>query len=120
TYEQLDQMSNKVANYLVSFGVKPEVKIAIYMERSAELLIGLLGILKAGAAYVALDSTHPRERLAFILDEAIPPVILTQEKLVDDLPPYFGQVLCVDSEWDLIEGHDEQRPGVTVNPENLA
>jgi amino acid adenylation domain-containing protein len=120
TYEQLDQMSNRVANYLVSLGVKPEVKIAIYMERSAELMIGLLGILKAGGAYVALDTTHPLERLAFILDEALPPVILTQEKLVDDLPSFFGQVLCLDSEWDVIEGYEEQRPGVAVNPENLA
>ena len=120
TYEQLDQMSNKVANYLVSLGVKPEVKVAIYMERSAELLIGLLGILKAGAAYVALDSSQPLERLAFILDEAIPPVILTQDKLVDDLPSYFGQVLCLDSEWDAIEGYDDRRPSVTVNAENLA
>lgn len=120
TYEQLDQMSNKVANFLVSLGAKPEVTIAIYMERSAEMLVGLLGILKAGAAYVALDSTHPLERLAFVLNDALPPVILTQEKLVDDLPSFFGQVLCLDSEWDVVEGYGEQTPGVAVSPENLA
>lgn len=120
TYEQLDQMSNRVANYLVSLGVKPEVKIAIYLERSAELMIGLLGILKAGGAYVALDTTHPLERLAFILDEALPPVILTQDRLVNDLPSFWGQVLCLDSEWDVIEGYEEHRPSVAVNAENLA
>ncbi|HKG80853.1 MAG TPA: amino acid adenylation domain-containing protein, partial [Pyrinomonadaceae bacterium] len=120
TYEQLDRLSNKVAAYLVSLGVKAEVKVAIHMERSAELMIALLGILKAGGAYVTLDTAYPLERLAFILDETFPPVILTQEKLVDDLPSYFGQVLCLDSEWDLIEGFPDEKPDAVINPENLA
>ena len=120
TYEQLDRMSSKLANYLVSLGVKPEAKVAVYLERSAELLVGLLGILKAGAAYVALDTAYPLERLAYILDEALPPVILTQEQLVDELPSYFGQVLCLDSEWDVIEGFAETIPTVALDPQNLA
>src|SRR5258706_2287099 len=90
------------------------------MERSAELMIAVLGILKAGGAYVALDPTYPLERLAFILDEAFPSVILTQQDLVDDLPTHWGQVLCLDSEWDLIEGYNDQKPNVVVRPENLA
>ena len=120
TYEQLDAMSNRLANYLTSIGVKPEVRVAVYMERSAEQMIGLLGILKAGGAYVALDPTYPLERLSFILDEVFAPVILTQEDLVEDLPAYWGQVLCLDSEWDSIEAYTDQRPNVVIGTENLA
>ncbi|MFQ5796950.1 MAG: condensation domain-containing protein, partial [Candidatus Bipolaricaulia bacterium] len=70
SYHELNSRANQLAHYLRNRGVRPEVRVAIYMERSLEMLVGLLGILKAGGAYVPLDPDYPRERLAFMLEDA--------------------------------------------------
>ncbi|MBD2410736.1 amino acid adenylation domain-containing protein [Nostoc calcicola FACHB-3891] len=96
TYEQLNQRANQLAHYLRSLGVGPEVLVGICLERSLEMIVGLLGILKAGGAYVPLDPSYPKERLAFILEDTQTPVLLTQEKFVNNLPPHQAQVICLD------------------------
>ncbi|MHC5719358.1 MAG: AMP-binding protein, partial [Nostoc sp.] len=86
TYCELNARANQLAHYLRSLGVGPEVLVGISVERSLSMVIGLLGILKAGGTYVPLDPTYPQERLTFILEDAQVPVLLTQGRLVEAMP----------------------------------
>ena len=85
TYGQLNRRANQLAHHLRALGVGPEVVVAVCLERSLAGVIGLLGILKAGGAFVPLDPAYPRERLAFMLRDARVPVLLTQERLAAGL-----------------------------------
>ena len=88
TYRELDARSSQLAHHLRALGVGPEVVVGLCVERSLEMLIGLLGILKAGGAYLPLDPDYPPERLAFMLDDARAPVLLTHSTLLDRLPEH--------------------------------
>ncbi|MCL4176655.1 MAG: amino acid adenylation domain-containing protein [Verrucomicrobia bacterium] len=83
TYTELNAHANQVGNYLRSLGVKAETLVGICLERSWRMTVAILGVLKAGGAYVPLDPAYPKDRLRFILDDAQPPVILTQRDLSD-------------------------------------
>ncbi len=102
TYRELNERANQLAHHLRNRGVGPEVRIALCMERSLDLIVGLLGIMKARAAYVPLDPTYPRERLAFMLADSQVQMLLTQQPLVADLPSTQVPVLCLDDEWPVI------------------
>src|ERR1041385_7503549 len=86
TYRELDTRSNRLAAYLQDFGIGAESRIAICLNRSPELVVAILGILKAGGAYIPLDASYPLERLAQILEDATPSLVLTQTALLDRLP----------------------------------
>ena len=86
TYAALDARANRLANHLRGLGVGPETVVGLCVERSPEMVVGLLGILKAGAAYLPLDPNYPRERLDFMLTDAGAPVLVTQQALLDRLP----------------------------------
>src|SRR5262249_24314403 len=86
TYRELNRRANQLAHHLQALGVGPEVLVGICMERSLEMVVGILGILKAGGAYTPLDLSYPKERLAFILEDAATPALLTQERLLERLP----------------------------------
>ncbi len=90
SYRELNQRANRLAAALRAQGVGPDVLVGICSERSVELIVGLLAILKAGGAYVPLDPSYPRERLAFILDDARPRVVLVAHQLLDTLPAAAG------------------------------
>lgn len=94
--------------------------VGICVERSLEMVVGLLGILKAGGAYVPLDPAYPPERLTFMLEDAQVPVLLTQARLVESLPKYQGRVVCVDTDWEVIERQSQENPISKVKPDNLA
>ncbi len=96
TYRQLADRTNEVASYLQTLGVGRNTLVAICVERSLDMLVGLLGILKAGGAYLPLDPTFPPDRLAFMLKDAQPFALLTQEKLQTLLPPHHAHVVCLD------------------------
>ncbi|AIA70439.1 hypothetical protein EV46_07535 [Pectobacterium atrosepticum] len=83
TYDELNRRANRLAHHLLSFGVKPDDRVAICLERSPDMVVGLLGILKAGAAYVPLDPSYPAERLAYMLDDADPVALLTHSSLIE-------------------------------------
>jgi natural product biosynthesis luciferase-like monooxygenase protein len=119
TYRQLNCGANQLAHRLRRLGVGPETRVGIYMERSAEMMIGLLGTLKAGGAYVPLDPTYPKERLSFIVDDARATVLLTQARLVTDLPRHSARVVCVDSEWDSISDEPGKNIRTDVAPDNV-
>lgn len=120
TYQQLNHRANQVANYLLSLGVSEEVPVGICVERTPLMIIGLLGILKAGATYIPLNPNYPFERLSFLLEDIQPPVILTQEHLLDKLPSTWANIICLDSDWEDIADSDKVNPVTEVKAENLA
>ncbi|MCC5632732.1 amino acid adenylation domain-containing protein [Nostoc sphaeroides CHAB 2801] len=120
TYRELNERANKVAHYLKTLGVKPDVLVGICMERSLEMVIGILAIIKAGGAYVPLDPTYPKERLAFMLADAQVSVLLVQPHLVSELPPHQAQVVCIDSDAQEFAAYSLENPISKVTTENLA
>jgi amino acid adenylation domain-containing protein len=120
TYRELNRRVNQLAHYLRKHGVGPEVLVGICMERSLEMVIGLLGILKAGGAYVPLDPAYPKERLAFMLEDARVPILLTQEGQLSTMPEYNGHVICLDRDCEKLSRESEVDPVSGVNPGNLA
>ncbi|MGH8000645.1 MAG: amino acid adenylation domain-containing protein, partial [Brasilonema sp.] len=121
TYCELNNRANQLAYYLQKLGVKPEVLVGICMERSPEMVVGLLAILKAGGAYVPLDPAYPKERLTFMLADAKVSVLLTQQSLLKELPQHQAQVICLDSDTQAIIAHQSQENLVSgVQPQNLA
>ena len=133
TYRQLNRQANQLAHYLISLGIGPEKLVGICFERSIEMVVGLLGILKAGGAYVPLDPAYPKERLRFMLEDAQVSVLLTQEKLVEDigwrvldgdprssiLDPRLEPVY-LDRDTPIIERQRPDNPNNQVDSENLA
>ncbi len=120
TYRELNNRANQLAHYLKGLGVKPEVRVVICVERSLEMVIGILAILKAGGAYVPLDSAYPSERLAFMLEDVQTPILLTQTNLQNRLPLNNQTVVNLDSDWEIIAQHKADNLLSEVNPENLA
>ena len=120
TYAELNARANQLAHYLRKEGVGPEVLVAMCVERSLEMIVGILGILKAGGAYLPLDLAYPPERLAFMIGDAKPPVVLTLEKLKEKLPEHAAKVVCLDSDWKTIATESKENPESGAGPENLA
>ncbi len=120
TYEELNQRANRIAHHLRALGIGPEGLVGICVQRSLDMLTGLLGILKAGAAYVPLDPAYPRERLGFIMEDARPAVLLTQRPLLGSFPQHAARVACLDSDWGPIAAESEENPASGVGPEDLA
>ncbi|WP_223270155.1 non-ribosomal peptide synthetase [Nostoc sp. 'Peltigera membranacea cyanobiont' 213] len=120
TYKQLNERANQLANYLQAKGVKPEILVGICVERSLDMVVGLLGILKAGGAYVPLDASYPQERLAFVMQDAAVPILLTQRQLVDKVPKNQALIICLDTDWPEIAGESHKNPNCLVKPDNLA
>ncbi len=120
TYRQLNEGANQLAHYLQTLGVKPESLVGICVERSVAMVIGLLGVLKAGGAYIPLNPTHPVERLAEMLANAQVAVLLTQQSLVESFDKYQADIVCLDSDWQLIAQQAQQNPITEVTTNNLA
>jgi natural product biosynthesis luciferase-like monooxygenase protein len=97
TFDALNRRANQLAHHLRASGIGPETLVGICVERSVEMIVGLLGILKAGAAYVPLDPSYPAQRLAFILEDAGISVLLMQQKLVQKVHPGEAQVIVLDA-----------------------
>lgn len=120
TYRELSAKANQVAQTLRRYGVGPDILVGLCVERSLAMLVGLLGILKAGGAYLPLDPTYPKDRVAYMLQDARVPVLLTQQSLLKDLPASQAHVLCLDRDWPMIARESTDAPGVTVTPDALA
>jgi len=120
TYRELNARANKIAHHLQTLGVKSEVLVGICVERSLEMVVGLLGILKAGGAYVPLDPAYPQERLAFMLADSQVPILLTQEDLLPNFPEYTADVVCLDTDWEVISQQSQENPVSDVQAENVA
>ncbi|MFP2934485.1 non-ribosomal peptide synthetase, partial [Pyxidicoccus sp. 3LG] len=120
TYAQLDTQSNQLANYLLTLGVQAGSRVAVRLERSVDLVVGLLAILKAGAAYVPLDKGWPTERVTFVLQQAAAGVLLTQSDLADELPDLGNVLVVMDEEGARIARQPESAPAIHSGGDALA
>jgi amino acid adenylation domain-containing protein len=120
SYRELDDRANRLAHYLLRMGIGVESLVGVCIERSIELVVAILGILKAGAAYAPLDPTQPTERLAYMIQDSKLAVLLTQQTLLTKLPVTTLKPLCLDSDWGAISANDHNKPLTAVVPDNLA
>jgi len=120
SYRELNLRANQLANYLRKRGVGPDVLVGICMERSVEMVVGLVGVLKAGGAYLPLDPDDPRDRLRVILDDSQVRIVLTQEHLLPRLPSTTAQTICVDRGWNDVSTESTSNPERITTAHNLA
>ncbi len=97
TYKELNKRADEVAKVLIAQGVKPGTLVGLFVSRSVEMLVGLLGVLKAGGAYLPLDPSFPAERLAFMLEDSKASIVLTLSTLLPEMPKTDAQVICLDA-----------------------
>ncbi|WP_220634943.1 non-ribosomal peptide synthetase [Georgfuchsia toluolica] len=120
SYRQLNERANQVAHYLRRRGVGPEVLVGVCLERSPEMVVGLLGVLKSGAAYVPLDPTYPPERLDFMARDAGLRLLLTERKSRHLFAESGAEAVCLDTDWQAIALESATNPVTTASPDNLA
>jgi amino acid adenylation domain-containing protein len=120
TFQQLNNRVNKLANYLRKRNVKTETLVGICSERNLNLIVALLAVKKAGGAYVPLDPNYPADRIAFILDDAKAPVLITTETQLGNLPKTDAEIICIDKDWLVIESENAENPESLTKPQNLA
>lgn len=119
SYAELNARANQLANYLGRLLVGPESIVGICTERSLDTVVGVLGIIKAGGAYLPLDSSYPQEHLDFMLDNAEVKVLLSHQRLLSKFAEFRGQIVCLDSDWPKIAVASRQNPPTRTRPENL-
>ncbi|HST62605.1 MAG TPA: condensation domain-containing protein, partial [Longimicrobium sp.] len=120
TYAELDRRSARVAHHLRRRGAGPEVRVGLCLERGVDLLVGVLGVLRSGAAYVPLDPSHAAGRLAAVLADAGAPLLLTEAGLLERLPAFAGATVCLDRDAAAIAAEPDVAPAVRVEPESAA
>ncbi|HSK75700.1 MAG TPA: non-ribosomal peptide synthase/polyketide synthase [Thermoanaerobaculia bacterium] len=120
TYRELDSLANRIAHHLLALGLGAEARVGLCLDRTPEMVAALLGTLKAGAVYVPLDPSFPRERLALIAEDAGLALRITRESLLDRLPESGAGVVCLDRDAALLAERPSTRPEVPCRPESLA
>jgi len=120
TYLQLNACANRLAHYLQSKGIGPDVLVGLYLDRTPDLIVALLAILKAGGAYLPIDLSYPPERVAFMLSDSEAPVVITDSQTARKLPQTGSAVVCIDDEHRAWASLSPENPCSNVTPENLA
>jgi amino acid adenylation domain-containing protein len=120
SYRELNRRANQVAHYLRSTGVMPEVKVGLSIERSIEMIVGMLGILKSGGVYVPLDPVYPQKRLQSVIQNSQIKVLLTQEHLLQQFPITIGNIVLVDKDWPIISQQEIKNTVNNLSAENLS
>ena len=120
TYRQLNEQSNQLAHRLVEMGVGKEAIVGIFMDRSADMIVAVLGVLKAGCAYLPMDPVYPRERLAFMQEDSRVAAILTERKFRGEVPVEIDRILCMDSDREQLSRQGTHNPRHDVDPADLA
>ncbi|MDP8242503.1 MAG: amino acid adenylation domain-containing protein [Candidatus Hinthialibacter antarcticus] len=120
TYQELDQRSNQLAHTLIQKGVKPGGAVGLMQTRSAEFIISLLAILKAGAAYAPLDPSYPDERLAFMAQDCGASILITEDAFKTRLPNFNGELILSNIGWTLVSGEATAAPDVHRSADDLA
>jgi natural product biosynthesis luciferase-like monooxygenase protein len=119
-YRELNERANRLAHQLRGLGVGPDVLVGVFAERSLELVVGLLAVHKAGGAYVPLDPTYPRDRVAFMIEDAQVAVLLTQSHLVGELPRHAARVVLLDAAPETLAAFPSTNPVSGASPADLA
>ncbi|MBM3853476.1 MAG: amino acid adenylation domain-containing protein, partial [Verrucomicrobia bacterium] len=120
SYRELNARANRLARHLRKLGLRPDGPVGMYLDRSLEMIVGLLGILKAGGAYVPLDPVYPRERLAFMLEDARVSVLLTTAAMEGNLPPHAARIIRLDADWPAIEAEWKDNLPPVAGPDHAA
>ena len=120
TYGELDARTTQVAQYLQALGVQRGARVGLLVERSLELVVGLIGILKAGAAYVPLDPVYPSERLALMIEDSQMPAVLTQASIAENLPSHSVRTVLLDAQWPKIAAARKEGPLPLPSPDDTA
>ncbi len=120
SYADLERRANQLAHHLRKLGVVANQPVALVVERSLEMVVGLLGILKAGGTYIPIDPAYPEDRVAYMLQDSDCALILTQQALRDGLPESAARVLALDSDWPQIAAESAESPDAVAGPEDLA
>jgi len=120
TYDELNRRANQLAYYLQELGVGPEIRVALFAESSIEMLVCLLGVLKAGGTYVPLAPSYPQERIRLILEDAQVKLLLSTRRPAPQMTEQFVRVICVDEKWKEISARDEKNVISSVAADNLA
>jgi amino acid adenylation domain-containing protein len=119
SYRELNERANRLAHRLLSLGVTPETLCAVHLERSPDMLVAILAVIKAGGAYLPLDPSYPKERLSFMLEDARPAILLTQRKLHGTLPANEARLIVVDNEAEDFSRESIDNPACRLTGENL-
>ena len=120
TYRELNNRANQLANYLQKQGIKANNLVGISLERSLEMVVGLLGILKSGGAYVPIDPSYPSDRLSYMLEDSQIDLLLTQEKIIKKLSQNRAKNICLDKDCQKIERENNNNLVTKITPDNLA
>jgi amino acid adenylation domain-containing protein len=120
TYRALNGRANQLARWLRARGVGPDVRVGICCERSVEMMVAILGVLKAGGAYVPIDPEYPDDRVAFMVEDAGAPIVLTQARWTDRLRTHAGECLCLGTDWERVAPLETSNPGYEVTGDQLA
>jgi amino acid adenylation domain-containing protein/non-ribosomal peptide synthase protein (TIGR01720 family) len=120
TYGELNRRANQVAHYLRARGAGPDGLVGLCLDRSVEMLVGMIGILKTGCAYVPLDPCYPEDRLAAMLKDARVAVVLTEERFRRFFSALGATPICLDTHWPEISNYAEQNPPSKTTADNLA
>jgi amino acid adenylation domain-containing protein len=120
TYSELNQQANQLAHYLKTLGARPETRVAICLERSLRTVVALLGVLKAGAAYVPLDPAYPQDRLNYMLGDSEASLLITESRFAELGQSFTGRAVLLDREWPQISGESRENPQIPMDQENLA
>ncbi len=120
SYAELDERASRLAHHLIALGVGPDVPVGISLHRGIEMVVGLLAIAKAGGAYLPLDPTYPKERLALLVEDARVAVLLTQASIQGSFAGAAARIVCVDADQGAISARPVTRPRTGVRPEHLA
>jgi len=120
TFSQLHQQSNRLAHYLQKMGASRGTRIALCVERSLDMVIALLGILKTGAAYLPLDPSHPPDRMQFMLEDAEATLLVTQSGLLDKVPFNRAKTVTLDADWETITQESANDLSTRISPGDSA
>jgi amino acid adenylation domain-containing protein/thioester reductase-like protein len=120
TYGEINSRANQLAHFLTRMGAGPDALVGICMERSLEMIVALLGIHKAGCGYLPVDPDYPQDRIAFMLEDAAPLVVLTQRGLLANPLAGASRIVCIDGSWEQIALESRQETAVEVSRDNLA
>ncbi|MES2936895.1 MAG: amino acid adenylation domain-containing protein [Pseudomonadota bacterium] len=119
SYRALNEAANRLAHELRDRGVGPDQRVALCLERSPEMVIAVLAVLKAGGCYVPLDPAYPQQRISTMLVDAAPKLLLTQERLCGNLPTSDVPMLRLDADRDAWSNRPAGNPAVAIHPDNL-